>query len=131
MASKIVISPEPFVQKCKSLAKAKHLYVAVKDGSIRLAWSTFSEDGIANRIEYINRAEAIRLGIPYDLLLDAVLEGGGTIDGIGYYPVTEEIVRRLRKVAFESRSGDGTHTAREIRSYGNWQTMGANSLGTI
>jgi hypothetical protein len=34
MASKFVMSPEPFVQKCKSLAQAKDLYVDVKDGSI-------------------------------------------------------------------------------------------------
>ena len=98
MASKFVISPEPFVQKCKSLAKAKDLYVDLKDGSIRLTWSAISEDSIASKIEYINRAEAVRLGIPYDSLIDAVLEGGGTIDGSGHYPVTEEIIRRLRKV---------------------------------
>ena len=92
MASKFVISPEPFVQKCKSLAKAKDLYVDVKDGSIKLAWSALSDDGTTSKIEYINRAEAVRIGIPYDLLIDAVLEGGGI------YPVTEEIIRRLRKV---------------------------------
>ena len=97
MASKFVISPEPFIQKCKSLAKAKHLYVAVKDRSIRLAWSTLSEDGAANKIEYINRAEATSLGMPYELLLDAVLEAGGAIDGSGHYPVSEELIRRLKK----------------------------------
>ncbi|MDD1752780.1 MAG: hypothetical protein LUQ38_06815 [Methanotrichaceae archaeon] len=95
MASKFVISPEPFVKKCKSLAKARDLYVDVKDGSIRLA---FSDDTLTSKVEYINRAEAVRLGIPYDLLLDAVLEGGGAIDGNGHYPVTDEIIRRLRKV---------------------------------
>jgi len=40
----------------------------------------------------------VRLGIPYDLLLDAVLDGAVAIDGSGHYPVTEEIIRRLRKV---------------------------------
>jgi hypothetical protein len=94
MASKFVISPEPFVQKCKSLAKAKHLYVAVKDGSIQLA---FSDDELTSKIEYINRAEAASLGIPYELFLDAVLEAGGAIDGIGHYPVTDEIIGRLKK----------------------------------
>ena len=84
-----------------SLAKAKDLYMAVRDGSIRLAWSALSEDGTASKIEYINRAEAVRLGIPYDSLIDAVLEGGGTIDGSGHYPVTEEIIRRLRKVGLQ------------------------------
>jgi hypothetical protein len=97
MASKFVISPEPFIQKCKSLAKAKHLYVDVKNGAIRLAWSALSEDGAANKIEYINRAEAASLGMPYELLLDAVLEAGGAIDGIGHYPVTDEIIGRLKK----------------------------------
>jgi len=28
----------------------------------------------------------------------AVVDGGGTIDGNGHYLVTEEIIRRLRKV---------------------------------
>jgi hypothetical protein len=101
MASKFVISPEPFVQKCKSLAKAKDLYVDVKDGSIRLAWSAISKDGTASKIEHINRAEAVRLGIPYELLLDAVLEAGGTIDGSDHYPVTEEIIHGLRKVGLQ------------------------------
>jgi hypothetical protein len=98
MENRILISPEPFIQKCKSLAKSKDLHVEMEDGLIRLAWTAFSDDGAANMIEYINRAEAVRLGISYDLLLDAVLEGGGAIDGSGHYPVTEEIIRRLRKV---------------------------------
>ncbi len=101
MASKFVISPEPFVQKCKCLAETRNLYVDVKDGSILLAWSAISKDGTVGNIEYINRAEAIRLGIPYDPLIDAVFEGGGTIDGSGHYPVTEEIIRRLRKVGLQ------------------------------
>jgi hypothetical protein len=71
VASKFVISPEPFVQKCKSLAKAKDLHVEVEDGLIRLAWTAFSEDGSTNEVEYFYRAEAVRLGIPYDLFLDA------------------------------------------------------------
>jgi len=98
MASKFMISPEPFVQKCKSLAKARDLYVDVKDGSIRLAWSASSDDELTSVMEYINRAEAVRLGIPYDLLLDAVLESSGAIDGSGHYPVTEQIIRKLMKV---------------------------------
>ena len=61
MASKFVISPEPFVKKCKSLAKAKDLYVDVREGSIRLAWPALSENGTSNKIEYINRTEAARL----------------------------------------------------------------------
>jgi hypothetical protein len=97
MASKFVISPEPFVQKCKSLAKARDLYVDVKEGSIRLAWSAFSDDELTSKVEYINRAEAASLGMPYELLLDAVLEAGGAINGSGHYPVTDEIIRRLKK----------------------------------
>ena len=64
---------------------------------ISLAWTAFSDDGSASKVEYFYRAEAVRLGIPYDLLLDAVLEGGGAIGGTGHYP-TEEIIGRLRKV---------------------------------
>ena len=99
MASKFVISPKPFVQKCNRLAKSRHLYVDVKSGSIRLAWSALSEDGTA--IEYINRAEAASLGITYELLLDAVLRSGGIVDGSGHYPVTEEMICRLRKVGLQ------------------------------
>ena len=68
-----------------------------KSGSIRLAWSALSEDGTPNKIEYINRAEAASLGITYEILIDSVLKYGGTVDGIGHYPVTDEIIRRLRK----------------------------------
>ncbi|MCJ7445033.1 MAG: hypothetical protein MUO26_11000 [Methanotrichaceae archaeon] len=45
MASKITSSPEPFIQKCKSLTKAKNLYVDVEDRCIRLAWTSVSDDG--------------------------------------------------------------------------------------
>ncbi|MCJ7444945.1 MAG: hypothetical protein MUO26_10520 [Methanotrichaceae archaeon] len=95
MASEFVISPEPFIQKCKSLAKAKNLFVDVKDGQIRLAWT---EDGSTNKFEYIDRIEAVRLGISYESLVDAVSEGGGAIDINGHYPMTNEIIRSLRKV---------------------------------
>ena len=104
MASEFVISPTPFVEKCKRLAKSRHLYVDAKSGSIRLAWSALSEDGAPNKIEYINRAEAASLGITYEILIDAVLKGGGIIDGIGHYPVTDEIIRRLKKSYFKNRS---------------------------
>ncbi|MCJ7443230.1 MAG: hypothetical protein MUO26_01645 [Methanotrichaceae archaeon] len=46
----------------------------VEDRQIRLAWT---DDRITKKIEYIDRIEALRLGISYDLLLDAVSEGGG------------------------------------------------------
>ena len=43
MASKFVISPKPFIEKCRSLVRAKNLYVDVEDGQVRLAWTTYSE----------------------------------------------------------------------------------------
>ncbi|MCJ7445034.1 MAG: hypothetical protein MUO26_11005 [Methanotrichaceae archaeon] len=43
-----------------------------------------------NKVEYIDRIEAVRLGISYDLLIDAVSEGGGAIDIDGHHPVTHE-----------------------------------------
>ncbi|MDD1758227.1 MAG: hypothetical protein LUQ22_05790 [Methanotrichaceae archaeon] len=64
---------------------------------------TFSEDGSTRKVEYFYRAEAVRLGIPYDLLLDAALEGGGSIDGSGHYPVIEEIIMMLRKVGLRKQ----------------------------
>ena len=45
----------------------------MEDGLIGFAWMAFSEDGLANNVEYSYRAEAVRLGIPYDSLMDAVL----------------------------------------------------------
>ena len=98
MASEFMISQDPFVQKCKRLAKSRNLYLDVKDGSIRLGWSALSEDGRPNEIQYINKAEASSLGIHYELLINAVLKCGGAIDRNGHYPVTEEIIGRLRKV---------------------------------
>ena len=65
MANEFVMSPEPFIQKCKNLAKSKDLYVEVEEGSISLAWTAFSEDGSTNKVEYFYRAEAVRLGISW------------------------------------------------------------------
>jgi hypothetical protein len=93
-----VISPEPFVEKCRSLARAKDLYVEVRDGQVRLAWANHhAEDIPASKIEYIDRIEASRLGIDYNLLLDAVSEDRAILID-GRYRVTEEIIERLRKV---------------------------------
>ena len=50
MASKFVISLKPFIEKCRSLVRAKSLYVDVEDGQVRLAWTTYSEDASANKI---------------------------------------------------------------------------------
>ena len=71
MPNGIVISPEQFVEKCRSLAKAKDLYVDVENGQVRLAWMAYSEGATANKIEYVDRIEASRLNIHYDLHLDA------------------------------------------------------------
>ena len=71
MASKLMISPEPFVEKCRSLAKARKIYVDVENGQVCLAWTARFDDGTPNKIEYIDRIEASRLNIDYDLLLDA------------------------------------------------------------
>ena len=70
MAGKFVISPEPFVEKCRSLAKAKDLHIDVENGQVRLAWTILSDDGTPNKINYIDRIEASRLNIHYDLLLE-------------------------------------------------------------
>ena len=98
MASGFVISPEPFVEKCRSLAKAKDLYVDFENGQVRLAWTVRSEGGLTDKIEYIDRIEASRLNIHYDLLLDAVSENRAAAIIDGRYPVTDEIIRRLRKI---------------------------------
>ena len=87
-----MISPEPFVQKCKSLAKAKTPYLNVLDGRVVLAWM---DDGAAN---FMERADVIGLGLSYDMLLDALYEAGGTIDVNGRYPIDDVIRRRLWKI---------------------------------
>lgn len=89
----IVMSPEPFVQKCKSLAKAKNLYLDVLDGRVRLAWT-----GSSGGIDFMERADAIGLGISYDMLLDALLDAGGSIDADGHYPINDVIRRRLMRM---------------------------------
>jgi hypothetical protein len=63
----LVISPEPFIHKYKSLARAKSLYLDVMDGRVRLAWNGSSDDG---SIDFMERADAIGLGISYDMFLD-------------------------------------------------------------
>ena len=87
-----MISPEPFIQKCKSLAKAKNLYLDVLDGHVVLAWM---DDGAAN---FMERADVIGLGLSYDMLLDALYDAGGAIDVNGRYPVNDAIRRRLWKI---------------------------------
>jgi hypothetical protein len=91
----LVISPEPFIQKCKSLARAKSLYLDVVDGRVRLAWIVGSGDG---SIDFMERAEAIGLGISYDMLLDALAEAGGVTSMSGRYPIHDAIRQRLRKI---------------------------------
>ncbi len=52
-----VISPEPFIEKCRSLARAKNPFLEVVVGRVRLAWIT------DDTIGFIDRADAIGLGI--------------------------------------------------------------------
>ncbi|MCJ7444820.1 MAG: hypothetical protein MUO26_09875 [Methanotrichaceae archaeon] len=66
-------------------------------------WASISDDGSSNNIEYIDRIEAVRLGIFYESLVDAVAKGGGGIDINGRYPVTNEIIRGLRKVGLRTQ----------------------------
>jgi hypothetical protein len=90
-----VISPEPFIQKCRSLARARNLFLDVVDGRVRLAWTVSSDDG---RVEFMERADAIGLGIGYDTLLDALSEAGGAIDENGCYPINDAIRQRLNRI---------------------------------
>ena len=87
----VVISPEPFVRKCKSLAAAKNTYLDVVDGRVRLVWTGSSDDAT----DFMERADAIGLGISYDMLLEALFEAGGTIDINGSYPIDDAIRQRL------------------------------------
>ena len=87
-----MISPEPFIQKCQRLAKAKAPYLEVLDGRIRLAWP---ENGT---IGFMERADLIGLGITYDMLEEALAETGVTIDVSGRYPINGAIRMKLSKL---------------------------------
>jgi len=90
----VVISSEPFIRKCKSLAAAKNTYLDVVDGRVRLVWTGSSDDAT----DFMERADAIGLGISYDMLLEALFEAGGAIDINGSYPIDDAIRQRLRRI---------------------------------
>ncbi len=87
-----LISPEPFIEKCRSFARSKNPYLEVLNGRIRLAWK---DNGTSN---FMERADAIGLGISYDMLEEAVSEAGGTVDINGCYHINEPIRQGLRKL---------------------------------
>ena len=90
----VMISPEQFIRKCKSLAAAKNTYLDVVDGRVRLVWTGSSDDAT----DFMERADAIGLGISYDMLLEALFEAGGAIDINGSYPIDDAIRQRLRRI---------------------------------
>ena len=92
---RLAISPEPFIQKCMNLARAKNLFLDVVDGRVRLAWIVGPEDG---SVDFMDRAEAIGLGISYDMLLDALSEAEVATSMNGRYPINDAIRQRLRKL---------------------------------
>lgn len=88
----MVISPEPFIQKSRSLARATRIHLEVVGGRVRLAWEC--SDG---EVGFMEKADVIGLGISYDMLLDALSEAGGAVDVNGHYPINDAIRRWLRK----------------------------------
>ena len=97
MVNPVVISPEPFIQKCRSLAKTKDAYLSMIDGDVSLTWTVSAEGGAASRVEFMERCEAFQLGITYDLLLEAIEECEGKTDRSGHYPTNDAIRQRLKK----------------------------------
>ena len=89
-----VISPEPFVQKCRSLARAKSIYLEVLEGHVRLAW----KGSIDNDQGFMERVDAIGLGINYDMLLNALSKAGGAPSMSGRYPINDAIRRKLKRL---------------------------------
>lgn len=87
-----VISPEPFLEKCRSLARVKNPCLEVAAGRVRLAW----KDG--DTVGFMERADLLGLGITDDMLEDALSEAGGTLDLDGRYSLNEPIRQRLRKL---------------------------------
>ncbi len=88
-----VISPEPFIEKCKSLARSKNPYLEVLNNRIRLART---DNGVSGFMEL---AGALGLGITHKTLEEAFTEAGGTIDTNGRYPIDEAIRQRLKKLS--------------------------------
>jgi hypothetical protein len=87
-----VMSPEPFIQKCRSLKRAKSVYLEVVDRSIRLAWTTDDRAG------FMKRADVLGLGITYDMLLEALSEAGSSTSINGQYPINDDIKQTLKKL---------------------------------
>jgi len=87
-----VISPEPFILKCKSLAKAKNPYLEVVKGRVRLAWSN------SENLDFMERSDVIGLGISYDIMFEALSEAGGETTLSGCYPINNAIRQKLRKL---------------------------------
>jgi hypothetical protein len=87
-----IMSPEPFIRKCRSLARAKSISVEVIDGRVRLAW--INDDGA----DFMERADAIGLGITYDMFLETLSEAGWTRDTSGRYPISDTIGHRLKRL---------------------------------
>jgi hypothetical protein len=75
-----VISPEPFVQKCRSLARAKSIYLEVVDGRVRLAWKN------GDAADFMDWGDYIGLCITYYMLLEALSDAGGSTSTSGRYP---------------------------------------------
>ncbi len=89
-----IISPEPFIEKCRSLSRARNPYLQVLDGRVKLAWTVSS----AGDQDFMERSDIIGLGIWYDVLLNALPEAGGTLDVDGCYPINDAIRHRLMKL---------------------------------
>jgi hypothetical protein len=75
-----MMSPDPFIQKCGSLQKAKSVFLEVVDRSIRLAWMNDDE------ADFMKRADLIGLGITWDMLLEAISKAGGSTSMYGNIP---------------------------------------------
>lgn len=89
-----IISHEPFIEKYRSLSRARNPYLEVLDGRVKLAWKVSS----AGDQDFMERSDTIGLGIWYDVLLNALSEAGGTLDAGGYYPINDAIRHRLMKL---------------------------------
>ena len=65
---RFLMSLEPFIQKCRSLAKARNLYLDVVAGRVRLAWTGSTDD---DSIDFMERADAI--GLAYHMIRSSML----------------------------------------------------------
>jgi hypothetical protein len=84
--------------RIKDRANLSYPFIDVLDFQAALAWMIFDSEGKTSRIERMSDQDQEELGITYDMLLAAIEEVGGAINRSGQYPISDEIIHKLRRI---------------------------------